>query len=149
MLAELAAANAAFGIIKSAISNGKELVDVGKQIGQFVGAEEDLKAKAEAKKKSPFNKFMGKDTNDFEEFLALDKIEQQKAQLMSHMRLYGRPGLYDSWVEYQGKARAARKAALRQRQKEAEEMQEIIFWVAFVAIAWGGIGYGIYWWYFQ
>jgi hypothetical protein len=56
---------------------------------------------------------MGKDTADFESFLALDQIKEQRRQLESHMRLYGRPGLYDSWVEYQGQARKARKAAER------------------------------------
>ena len=79
MLAELAAANAAFGVIKQAISNSRELADVGKSIAAFVGAEEDLKAKAEARKKSPWNKVLGKDANLFDEFLALEKIQQQKA----------------------------------------------------------------------
>ena len=51
MLAELAAANAAFGVIKSAITNSKELVDVSKSIAAFVGAEDDLKAKADKNRK--------------------------------------------------------------------------------------------------
>jgi hypothetical protein len=45
MLAEIAAANAAFGIIKQAISNGKELASAGAAIAQFVGAKEDLQRK--------------------------------------------------------------------------------------------------------
>ena len=36
MLAELAAANAAFGVIKSFVSNGKELASCGKHISDFV-----------------------------------------------------------------------------------------------------------------
>ena len=147
MLAELAAANAAFGVIKQAISNSKELADVGKSITAFVGAEEDLKAKAEAKKKSPWNKVLGKDANLFEEFLALEKIQQQKAQLQSHMRLYGRPGMYDAWVEYQAKARKARKEAIAQREKERQEMIEILTWIFIVVVVWGGLGYGAYYWF--
>ena len=42
MLAELAAANAAFGVIKSFISNGKELASCGKQISDFVFAKEQI-----------------------------------------------------------------------------------------------------------
>ena len=42
MLAELAAASAAYSTIKTAISQGRELFDVGKQISDFVYAEEDL-----------------------------------------------------------------------------------------------------------
>lgn len=144
MLAELAAANAAFGVIKSAISNSRELADCAKSIAAFIGAEEDLKARAEKRKKNPFNKALGKDANDFEEFLALEKIAQQKAQLKSHMQLYGRPGLYDSWVEYQGKARTARKEAQRQREKERQELIEVLIWIFIVLVIWGGLGAGLY-----
>ena len=147
MLAELAAANAAFGVIKQAISNSRELADVGKSIAAFVGAEEDLKAKAEARKKSPWNKVLGKDANLFDEFLALEKIQQQKAQLQSHMRLYGRPGMYDAWVEYQAKARKARKEAIAQREKERQEMIEILTWIFIVVVVWGGLGYGAFYWF--
>ena len=144
MLAELAAANAAFGVIKTAISNSRELADCAKSITAFVGAEEDLKAKAEKKKKSPLNKVLGKDATDFEEFLALEKINQQKAQLQSHMRLYGRPGMYDAWVEYQAKARTARKEAQRQREKERQELVEVLTWIFIVLVVWGGLGGGLY-----
>lgn len=147
MLAELAAANAAFGVIKQAIANSRELADVGKSIASFVSAEEDLKAKAEAKKKNPLNKMLGKDATDFEEFLALEKINQQKAQLQSHMRLYGRPGMYDAWVEYQAKARKARKDAIKQREKERQELLEILAWIFVVVVIWGGLGTGLYYYF--
>ena len=49
MLAELAA-NAAFGVIKSFISNGKELASCGKQISDFVFAKEEIEEKAKSKK---------------------------------------------------------------------------------------------------
>ena len=124
MLAEIAMANAAFGVIKSAIQNGRDLAQCGKSISDFLGAEDALKNKAEVDKNSIFKKVMGKDTNDFESFIALDKIKEQRRQLESHMRLYGRPGLYDSWVEYQAQARKARKEAERQRQKDREELIE-------------------------
>ena len=126
MLAEIAMANAAFGVIKSAVQNGRELAQCGKSISDFLTAEDKIKHKAEGDKKSIFNKVMGKDTNDFESFLALDKIKEQRRQLESHMRLYGRPGLYDSWVEYQAQARKARKEAERQRQKDREELIEAV-----------------------
>ena len=147
MLAELAAANAAFGVIKQAIANSRELADVGKSIASFVSAEEDLKAKAEAKKKNPLNKMLGKDATDFEEFLALEKINQQKAQLQSHMRLYGRPGMYDAWVEYQAKARKARKDAIKQREKERQELLELLSWIFIVVVIWGGLGTGLYYYF--
>jgi type I site-specific restriction-modification system R (restriction) subunit len=124
VLAEIAMANAAFGVIKSAIQNGRDLAQCGKSISDFLGAEDTLRNKAEVDKNSIYKKVMGKDTNDFESFIALDKIKEQRRQLESHMRLYGRPGLYDSWVEYQAEARKARREAEKQRQKDKEELIE-------------------------
>ena len=134
MLAEIAMANAAFGVIKSAIANGRDLAQCGKSISDFLSAEDSLKDKTEVDKKSVFNKIMGKDTNDFESFLALDQIKEQRRQLESHMRLYGRPGLYDSWVEYQGQVRKARREAERQRLKEREELIEGLTIFGFVIV---------------
>ena len=50
MLAELAAANAAFSVIKSFVSNGKELSGCAKQISDFVFAKEQIEKKANNKK---------------------------------------------------------------------------------------------------
>ena len=147
MLAEIAMANAAFGVIKTAVQNGRELAQCGKSISDFLTAEDSLKEKADSDKKSIFKKVMGKDTADFESFLALDQIKEQRRQLESHMRLYGRPGLYDSWVEYQGQARKARKEAERQRQKERDELIEAISIFVGVIIIFGlavGGGYLFY-----
>ena len=47
MLAELAAANAAFQVIKTAVQNGKEIASAGKAIANFVGAKEHLQRKAQ------------------------------------------------------------------------------------------------------
>lgn len=143
MLAEIAMANAAFGVIKSAVQNGRDLAQCGKSISDFLNAEDKVKNQAEGDKNSIFKKVMGKDTDDFESFIALDKIKEQRRQLESHMRLYGRPGLYDSWVEYQAQARKARKEAEKQRQKDREEFIEAISIflgvVVFLGIAISGI----------
>ena len=50
MLAELAAANAAFAVIKQTLKNGKEIVDAGDSIFKFVEAKEDLRHRGEKKK---------------------------------------------------------------------------------------------------
>ena len=51
MLAELAAANAAFAIIKKAVSNTGDLAKAGKAISDFVIAKEELQRKGNKKKK--------------------------------------------------------------------------------------------------
>jgi len=144
MLAELAAANAAYHVIKQAVTNGNELANYAKHISKWVGAEEDLQKKVEKKSNNVFNKILGKEGDDFEEFMALDKIKQQKSELVSYMRLYGRAGLYDDWVAYQAQARKARREAIKQRQKEIDRIKEITAWIVIVVVVWGGAGAGLY-----
>ena len=144
MLAELAAANAAYHVIKQAVTNGNELANYAKHISKWVGAEEDLQKKVEKKSNNVFNKILGKEGDDFEEFMALDKIKQQKSELVSYMRLYGRAGLYDDWVAYQAQARKARREAIKQRQKEIDRIKEITAWIVVIVAVWGGAGLGLY-----
>ena len=144
MLAELAAANAAYHVIKQAVTNGNELANYAKHISKWVGAEEDLQKKVEKKSNNVFNKILGKEGDDFEEFMALDKIKQQKSELVSYMRLYGRAGLYDDWVADQAQARKARREAIKQRQKEIDRIKEITAWIVVIVVVWGGAGLGLY-----
>lgn len=108
MLAELAAANAAFSVIKTAIQNGKEIADAGSAIAQFVGAKETLQKKANKKGNS----------SDLEEFMALEKIRQQEDHLKQIMIYAGRPGLWGDWQKFQAKARVARREAEEQRRRK-------------------------------
>jgi len=111
MLAELAAANAAFQVIKTAVQNGKEIASAGSAIANFVGAKEQLQKKAQKKGGG----------SDLEEFMALEQIREQEEQLKQIMIYAGRPGLWGDWQRFQAKARIARReaeeAAIRKRKK--------------------------------
>ena len=135
MLAELAAANAAFGVIKSFVSNGKELANCGKQISDFVFAKEQIEKKAKKKKAK------GIHTNELEEFMALEKIKQQEEELKQIMIYVGRPGLWADWQKFQAEARKSRRYAEKMAQRRKEELLEIIgYSVAFIALlAFGGM----------
>jgi len=135
MLAELAAANAAFGVIKSFISNGKELASCGKQISDFVFAKEQIEKKAKKQRAK------GVRTNDLEEFMALEKIKQQEEELKQIMIYAGRPGLWQDWQRFQAEARKSRRYAEKMAQKRKEELLEIMgYSIAFIALlAFGGM----------
>ena len=114
MLAELAAANAAFGIIKNFVSNGKELGGCVKQISDFVFAKEQIQKKA--------NKQRAKGgSGDLEEFMALEKIKEQEKELKQLMIYAGRPGLWEDWQRYQAEARKSRRYAEKMAAKQREE----------------------------
>ena len=106
MLAELAAANAAFSVIKTALANGKELSALGSKVFDYF----DNKAKIQENA----NKKGG--GSDLEEFMALEQLRQQEEELRERMVYAGRPGMWTDWQKFQ--AQAARK---RREAKEAAE----------------------------
>jgi len=104
MIAELAAFNAAYGVLKEFIGNGKDLSDCFGQIGQMTNAKEDLKARQQKNKKSLFS-------SDIEEFMALEQIAKAEQELQDFMLYHGRAGLWDDFIIFQAKARKARLEA--------------------------------------
>ena len=128
MLAELAAANAAFAVIKQAVANGKEIASAGNAIAEFVGAKEKLQQKALKKGNG----------SDLEEFMALEKIREQEEQLKQIMIYPGRPGLWNDWQRFQAKARVARReaeiAAERKRKQIVEGALIAFFILCIIAV---------------
>lgn len=98
MIAELAAFNAAFGVVKEFVANGKDLSDCFGFIGQMTTAKEDLKLKRD---KKGF-------TNDAEEFMAFEQMNKAEQELRELMQYYGRAGLWDDFVKFQAEARKER-----------------------------------------
>lgn len=128
MLAELAAANAAFSVIKTALVNGRELTAVAKQIGDFVTAKEELTRKGNKKKRK------GVGGSDLEEFMALEKIREQEEQLKQIMIYAGRPGLWNDWQRFQAEARKSRRVQEELARRKREELMEVIGWVIVVIV---------------
>ena len=122
MLAELAAANAAFAVIKTAIQNGKDIAAAGSAIANFVGAKEDLQRKASKKGNG----------SDLEEFMALEQIREQEEQLKQIMIYAGRPGLWGDWQRFQAKARTARREA---EVAAAKRRRKIVDWTLVIVIS--------------
>ena len=122
MLAELAAANAAFAVIKTAVQNGKDIAAAGSAIANFVGAKEDLQRKASKKGNG----------SDLEEFMALEQIREQEEQLKQIMIYVGRPGLWGDWQRFQAKARIARREA---EVAAAKRRQKMIDWTLIIMIS--------------
>jgi len=131
MLAELAACNAAFGIVKKFVQNGKSIADCAKQIGIIVESKDKLQKKVQKKR----NGFMGalrpQLATDLEEFMALESIKEAEADLKQLMIYTGRPGLWDSWLMFQKEARVNRREA----EKEAKRLREELLFKVSVGVA--------------
>jgi predicted component of type VI protein secretion system len=127
MLAELAAANAAFSVIKNFVSNGKELTGCAKQISDFVFSKEQLQKKANKKKAGG--------GADLEEFMALEQIREKEEELKKMMIYLGRPGLWQDWQQFQAEARKSRRYQEKMAEKRKQELIEYIgYGIAFIFI---------------
>jgi hypothetical protein len=141
MLAELAAANAAFSVIKNAINNGRELSSYANKIGVITNAKEDLQRKVNKKRAAH-------QSTDFEEFMALERIKEQEDELKQWMIYAGRPGLWGDWVKFQKDARVSRReaeVAAEKKRKETIELIILIGGIAGLALATAGLLYWVLW----
>jgi len=127
ILESIAAASAAYEVIKTAINQGREGAGLIGAVGKFLSAEEDIKDAVQKKKNSPFTAIAGGEQGDWEEFQALEQIREQRKELESYIRLYGKPGQWDRWIQWQAEARkqraAAKKAAALRREEMLEQIQ--------------------------
>jgi hypothetical protein len=120
----------AFAAIKGAVSAGKELIDVTKQIGEFFDGVDDLRNKHNKKKSSVFNT---EDENAMETFVALQRArdaENELRQLIISLRGYS------AWQEL-----IAIRARVRREKKEREEEMARVKEGRFETfVIWGSVG---------
>jgi hypothetical protein len=102
MLAELAIANAAFGVIKETIANGGDIMAAGQHIFKFFDSKSELVKKA------------NKSGSDSEAFFALEQIKQHEAAIQELFIYQGRAGLWDDWLKFQAEAKRKRDAEARE-----------------------------------
>ena len=124
MIAEIAAANAAFAVIKGALANGKELHQLGSRVFDYF----DNKAKIQ---ENITKKGGG---SDLEEFMALERLRQQEEELRERMVYAGRPGMWGDWQKFQAQAarqrREAKEAAEREAKRREQQLAQLVEYIA-------------------
>jgi hypothetical protein len=118
MLAELAAINAAYSVIKEVVGNGRELYDCGESLSTFFNNKAALQKKVNA---APPDR-----RGQIQEFFALEKIKQQEEELRQLMQWTGRAGLWDDWLAFQAEAARARRDEAAKIERAAIARQEQI-----------------------
>ena len=129
MLAELAAVNAAYAVIKEVVSNGRELGECAGQLGSFFEGKRKLEKKVI---ETPAN-----ERSRLEEFFALEEVRRKERELKDYMLIAGRPGLWDDWVKFQkmhAQMELAAAQARRRAEIEAAQRQEEITLMVCVGI---------------
>ena len=114
MLAELAIANAAFKIIKTTLSNGRELLDAGDAVGNYFKAEKDIAKAAASGKGDVLAAFQAKET--------LARQEEELKYMLNKQRLQG----YQDFIKFKAQyTRDLREAELAARKKKAAQQKAL------------------------
>ena len=134
MIAELAAINAAYGVIKSFVNNGRELSECGTHISKFFDNKKKLQQKVNS---TPLSQ-----RNTLEEFFALEQVHQKERELKDLMLIAGRAGLWDDWQRFQRQMAqqdidnaAQRAKAARKEKQEREELVLTLMTVFLMTLA--------------
>ena len=126
MLAELAAINAAYGVIKEVVGNGQELYAAGQHIAQFFNSKYELQKKLN--EKPPDQR------NQLEEFFALEELKAREQELKELMIYQGRPGLWDDWLQFQADMARARREEIARLELEAyNKRKQMQHWIEVAA----------------
>ncbi len=125
MLVELAAANAAFAVIKEAVQNSGDIMAAGSKVFEYFDQKSAIQKKYEEKAKSSRS-------NDMEEFMALEQLKRQETELREMMQWQGRAGMWADWLQFQREAKhkriAAEKAELRRAAARRAQAWAIAGW---------------------
>ena len=142
MIAELAAANAAFGVIKEAIANGKELYEAGEALADYFGL------KAQIQKRAHEHGYK----SDLDAFNATQQLKQYEDALREIMIWQGRPGLWQDWLVFQKQMKESRLAQEQEEKakklKRKKLLKDITLGVTLTALILTGVGfiaYVMYW----
>jgi hypothetical protein len=123
MLAEIAAANAAFQVIKKALSNGKELYDVSAKATEYFDNKSAIVKKAQK----------GGGKEELQCFMELEKIKEQEEWLKEYMIYAGRADMYKDWLQFQSECKRNREKAERIRKNKIAN-NIALFWAV---LLWG------------
>jgi hypothetical protein len=135
MLLELAAANAAFAVIKEAVQNSGDIMNAGQALFQYFDNKDAIQKKANAKG--------GANRSDLEEFMALEKLKQQEEELKQMMIYSGRGGLWQDWLKFQSDAKRKREEAEKQERLRKQRIIgriKDVFMIILVVMLLGGLG---------
>ena len=129
MLAEIQEANKAFGVIKNALQNGRELYDVSGSCATYFNCKSIIARRSNKRSKKK---------TELENFMHLEKLRKQEEWIREWMIYAGRPGLYDDWLRFQAQCKKVRAAEARKKKlDDASTIKQVQRWFQYMG---GAIG---------
>lgn len=116
MLAELAAANAAYDVIKQTLQNGQEIYEAAEAMAQYFGLKQEIQRKAhEHGYKS-----------DLQAFMAAEQLKSQEEELKQMMIYQGRGGMWNDWLQYQAQMKRSREEAEQEEKRAIAKRRKVL-----------------------
>lgn len=116
MLVELAAANAAFDVVKQTIQNGREIYEAGEALAQYFGLKNEIQKKAHQHGYK----------SDIAAFMAAEELNAKEAELKEMMVYQGRAGMWDDWLAFQAEMKRSREQAEKEERDKKNKRKKAI-----------------------
>ena len=122
MLAELAAANAAFDVIKQTVQNGREIYEAGEALALYFGLKSEIQQRAHQHGYK----------SDIEAFMAAEQLAAKENELKEMMIYQGRGGMWDDWLAFQLEMKRSREQEAKEiaaaKQKRRAMILNTLYW---------------------
>lgn len=126
MLAEIQEANKAFGIIKNALQNGRELYDVSGSCATYFNCKSIIARRSKKKGKGSY----------LQNFMELEKLRKREEWIREWMIYAGRPNLYQDWLKFQSQCKKIRAAEARKKKLEdASVIRQVQSWFKWIGVS--------------
>ena len=116
MLAELAIANAAFKIIKTTLGNGRELMDAGKAVSEYFGAEKKIAKQAASGQGDVLAAYQAKQQ--------LAKQEEELKHMLNKQGLMGYHNFLEFKAQYSRDLKESEKVETRKRLARQKALED-------------------------
>ena len=122
MIAELAAANAAFDVIKQTVQNGREIYEAGEALALYFGLKSEIQQRAHQHGYK----------SDIEAFMAAEQLAAKENELKEMMIYQGRGGMWDDWLAFQLEMKRSREQEAKEiaaaKQKRRAMILNTLYW---------------------
>ena len=122
-ISAIAVATTAFNAIKKGFSVGRDVENMSKDLGRWMGAIQDVK---EGHNKKKGRSFGSVEEESLETFATLKKAQQMEDELRSFVNMNHGPNAWNEVIRIQADIRLKKKEAEEDRKNKVEQMQENI-----------------------
>ena len=130
IISGIALANKAFGEVKQLLQNGRDVADCSKQLSMWA------RGCSQVQEENNKQNVMGSSTSQaaMDRLIHVQTIQKQREELREFMQLYGSPGSWQQFLQYEREARLLVKKEKENAANKRRKKVEIIKGIALAAL---------------